>query len=194
MVVLLNGEKATNMYRKFKIETVDFIDDFASMKEVLTRRMEKLNSDDISFSSVPDLIIIDGGKGQLSSAVEILEKYDFKNDLISLAKREEEVFKPNQSVPYILARGSYSLRLIQLARDEAHRFAITFNRQLRAKGMFKGGLESIQGVGPKTRRVLLNKFKTIENIRNATLEQLESTKGVIKPTAKLIFDHFRKQK
>ncbi len=192
MVVLINGEKATNMYRKFKIETVDFIDDFASMKEVLTRRMEKLNSDDISFSSMPDLIIIDGGKGQLSSAVEIMEKYHFTNDLISLAKREEEVFKPNQSAPYILARGSFSLRLIQLARDEAHRFAITFNRQLRAKGMYKGGLESIQGVGPATRRALLRQFKTIENIKNATLEELEQTKGVTKPTAKIIYDHFRK--
>jgi len=192
MVVLLNGEKATSMYRKFKIETVDFIDDFASMKEVLTRRMEKLNSDDISFSSMPDLIIIDGGKGQLSSAVEIMEKYNFTNDLISLAKREEEVFKPNQSVPYILARGSYSLRLIQLARDEAHRFAITFNRQLRAKGMFKGGLESIHGVGTATRRALLREFKTIENIKNATLEQLESTKGVTKTTAKTIYNHFKK--
>ena len=194
MVVLLNGEKATNMYRKFKIETVDFIDDFASMKEVLTRRMEKLNSDDVSFSSMPDLIIIDGGKGQLSSALEIMEKYHFTNDLISLAKREEEVFKPNQSIPYILARGSYSLRLIQLARDEAHRFAITFNRQLRAKGMFKGGLESIEGVGPATRRALLRQFKTIENIKNATLEKLESTKGVTKPTAKIIFNHFKNQK
>ena len=192
MVVLINGEKSPNMYRKFKIETVDFIDDFASMKEVLTRRMEKLNSDDISFSSLPDLIIIDGGKGQLSSAVEIMEKYHFTNDIISLAKREEEVFKPNQSVPYILARGSYSLRLIQLARDEAHRFAITFNRQLRAKGMFKGGLESIQGVGPATRRALLRKFRTIENIKNATLEELEQTKGVTKPTAQIIYNHFRK--
>ena len=190
MVVLINGEKATNMYRKFKIETVDFIDDFASMKEVLTRRMEKLNSDDISFSSMPDLIIIDGGKGQLSSAVEIMEKYNFKNDLISLAKREEEVFKPNQSIPYILARGSYSLRLIQLARDEAHRFAITFNRQLRSKGMYKGGLESISGVGPATRRALLRKFRTIENIKNATLEELEQTSGITKPTAKIIFKHF----
>ncbi|MBQ9795658.1 MAG: excinuclease ABC subunit UvrC [Clostridia bacterium] len=190
MVVLINGEKATSMYRKFKIETVDFIDDFASMKEVLTRRMEKLNSDDISFSSMPDLIIIDGGKGQLSSAVEILEKNNYPNDLISLAKREEEVFKPNQGIPYILARGSYSLRLIQLARDEAHRFAITFNRQLRAKGMYKGGLESITGVGPSTRRALLRKFRTIENIKNSSLEELEQTKGVTKPTAKVIFDHF----
>ena len=194
MVVLINGEKATNMYRKFKIETVDFIDDFASMREVLTRRMEKLNSDDISFSSMPDLIIIDGGKGQLSSAVEVMEKYHFTNDLISLAKREEEVFKPNQSVPYILARGSFSLRLIQLARDEAHRFAITFNRQLRAKGMYKGGLESISGVGPSTRRALLRQFKTIENIKNATLEELEQTKGVTKPTAEVVYRHFQKQK
>ena len=193
MVVLQNGEKAPSMYRKFKIETVDFIDDFASMKEVLTRRMEKLTSDDASFSSMPDLIIIDGGKGQLSSAVEILEEYNYKNDLLSLAKREEEVFKPNQSVPYLLKKGGYPLRLIQLARDEAHRFAITFNRQLRAKGMFKGGLESIDGVGPQTRRALLRKFRTIENIKNASLEELEQTSGVIKPTAKKIFEHFRKK-
>ena len=193
MSVLINGEKAKEMYRKFKIETVDFVDDFASMKEVLTRRMEKLTSEDISFSSMPDLIIIDGGKGQLSSAVEILKQYNYPNDLISLAKREEEVFKPNSSIPTILKKASYSLRLIQLARDEAHRFAITFNRQLRAKGMFKGGLESISGVGPKTRRVLLAQFRTIENIKNATLEELETTKGISKSTAKNIYKHFKKQ-
>ena len=194
MVVLMNGEKAPKMYRKFKIETVDFIDDFASMREVLTRRMEKLNSEDISFSSMPDLIVIDGGKGQLSIAQEVMEKYHFTNDLISLAKREEEVFKPNESRPYILKKGSYSLRLIQLARDEAHRFAITFNRQLRAKGMYRGGLESITGVGPVTRRALLSRFKTIENIKNASLEELENTKGVSKKTAKAIFDRFRSGK
>lgn len=194
MVVLTNGEKTPKMYRKFKIETVDFIDDFASMREVLTRRMEKLNSDDMSFSQMPDLIIIDGGKGQLSAATEILSKYNFNRDLISLAKREEEVFKPNESKPYILFRGSYSLRLIQLARDEAHRFAITFNRSLRGKGAFKGGLESISGVGPATRRALLSKFRTIENIRNASLEELEQTKGINKLTAKNIFNHFYKIK
>ncbi len=191
MVVIQNGEKVPKMYRKFKIETVDFIDDFASMREVLTRRMEKLNSDDMSFSSMPDLIVIDGGKGQLGIAVEVLEKYHYPNDLISLAKREEEVFKPHESKPYILQKGSYSLRLVQLARDEAHRFAITFNRSLRAKGMYKGGLESISGVGPSTRRALLSKFRTIENIRNATLEELENTKGITKPTANKIYNHFK---
>lgn len=194
MSVIINGEKAPSMYRKFKIKTVDFIDDFASMKEVLTRRFEKLLSDDISFSSMPDLIVIDGGKGQLSSAKEIIDKYNYKNELISLAKREEEVFKPNQSNPYILKKGSFSLRLIQLARDEAHRFAITFNRQLRKNGMYKGGLESITGVGPKTRRALLNKFKTIENIKNASLDDLFQTKGVTKTTAQQIFNHFNNPK
>lgn len=192
MVVLINGEKAKSMYRKFKIESVDFIDDFASMKEVLTRRFEKLNSEDISFSSMPDLIVIDGGKGQLGVAVEVLKSYNYNNDLISLAKREEEVFKPNQSNPYLLEKGSYSLRLLQLARDEAHRFAITFNRQLRAKGMYKGGLESITGVGPKIRRILLNHFRTLENIKNATFEELNVVKGIPEKTAKAIFEHFRK--
>lgn len=192
MVVLLNGEKAKSMYRKFKIETVDFIDDFASMKEVLSRRMQKLNSEDISFSSMPDLIVIDGGKGQLGVAAEILNSYNYNNDLISLAKREEEVFKPNQSNPYLLEKGSYSLRLLQLARDEAHRFAITFNRQLRAKGMYKGGLESIAGVGPKIRRLILSHFRTLENIKNATLEDLSQVKGLPTKTAKAIFEHFRK--
>lgn len=193
MSVLINGEKAPSMYRKFKIETVDFIDDFASMREVLSRRMEKLNSDDISFSSLPDLIVIDGGKGQLSIATEVMAKYHYPNDLISLAKREEEVFKPHESRPYILKKGSYSLRLIQLVRDEAHRFAITFNRQLRAKGMFRGGLESIEGVGPATRRALLSKFRTIENIKNAPLSEIENVKGISKRTAKNIFDHFNKK-
>lgn len=193
MVVLLNGKKAKQMYRKFKIETVDFIDDFASMREVLTRRMEKLTSNDVSFSSMPDLIIIDGGKGQLGYAVDVVNKFEYNNDIISLAKREEEVFKPNESKPYILKRGSYSLRLIQLARDEAHRFAITFNRQLRSKGMYKGGLESIKGVGPQIRRNLLGKFRTIENIKNATLEELENTKGVSKKTALKIYNNFSKK-
>ena len=191
MVVLINGKKAREHYRKFKIDGVEFIDDFASMREVLTRRMQELNSNDMSFSSMPDLIVIDGGKGQLSSAVEIVTKYGYTNDIISLAKRLEEVFVPNESKSILLKKGSYSLRLLQLARDEAHRFAITFNRQLRAKGMKKSGLESIKGVGPATRRALLSNFKTIENIKNASLEELESCKGVNKTCAKTIYNHFR---
>lgn len=193
MVVLLNGRKARGHYRKFKIENVDFIDDFASMREVLTRRMEELNKDDISFSCCPDLIVIDGGKGQLSSAEEILRGAGYKNDLISLAKRLEEVFIPGQSNSIMLKKGSYSLRLLQMARDEAHRFAITFNRQLRAKGMKKSGLESIAGVGPVTRRILLSNFKTVENIKNASLDELINCKGINKNVAKNIFNNFNKK-
>ncbi len=192
MSVLLNGQKAPKHYRKFKVENVDFIDDFASMREILGRRMAELKKDDYSFSCKPDLIVIDGGKGQLSSACEILYGAGYDNDLISLAKRMEEVFVPYQSNSIMLKKGSYSLRLLQLARDEAHRFAITFNRQLRAKGMFKGGLEAIDGVGPATRRALLGHFRTIYKIKSATLEELKNCKGVTKPTALKIYNHFKK--
>ena len=193
MSVLLNGEKAPKHYRKFKIENVDFIDDFASMREVLTRRMSELKGEDYSFSNMPDLIVIDGGKGQLSSACEVLYPLGYNNDLISLAKRLEEVFVPSISQSIMLKKGSYSLRLLQKVRDEAHRFAITFNRQLRAKGMFKGGLEAITGVGPNTRRALLSQFRTIENIKNASLQDLENCKGVNKTVAKNVYEHFRKK-
>lgn len=187
MSVLLNGEKAPQHYRKFKIKSVKFIDDFASMKEVLTRRFDELEGEDVSFSCKPDLIVIDGGKGQLSSAVEVVESCGYDNDLISLAKRLEEVFVPHQSQSIMLDKGSYSLRLIQLARDEAHRFAITYNRLLRNKATYKGGLEAIKGVGKVTRKILLSKYRTLENIRNATLQDLESTKGVSKPVAYNIY-------
>ena len=192
MSVLLNGEKAPSHYRKFKIKGVKFIDDFASMKEVLTRRMNEIKGDDASFSNAPDLIVIDGGKGQLSSAVEVVREAGFGNDIISLAKRLEEVFVPHQSSSIMLNKGSYSLRLLQLARDEAHRFAITYNRQLRAKGMYKGGLQAIDGVGSVTRKILLSKFRTLENIKNATLEELENTKGINKAVAKNIYDAYHK--
>ena len=193
MSVVINGEKAKAHYRKFKIKTVDFIDDFASMREVLTRRMNELNGEDISFSSMPDLIIIDGGKGQLGVAVDVVQDFGYKNDIISLAERLEEVFVPNQSASIFLPRGSYALRLLQLARDEAHRFAITYNRQLRGKGMYKGGLQAIKGVGPATRKILLSKFRTLENIKNASLEDLQNTKGISKTIAQNIYDAYHKQ-
>ncbi|MBQ7797834.1 MAG: excinuclease ABC subunit UvrC, partial [Clostridia bacterium] len=192
MSVVINGEKATSHYRKFKIKSVDFIDDFASMREVLTRRMGELKGDDISFSSMPDLIIIDGGKGQLGVALEVMQQFGYKNDIISLAERLEEVFVPHESKSIFLPRGSYSLRLLQLARDEAHRFAITYNRQLRSKGMYKGGLQAIKGVGPTIRKILLSKFRTLENIKNATLEDLQNTKGIPKSVAENIYNSYHK--
>lgn len=193
MSVLLNGLKAPKHYRKFKINTVDFIDDFASMKETLSRRFERLNSEDISFASMPDLIIIDGGKGQLSSALEITERFGYKNDIISLAKRLEEVFIREQKESIILDKASYSLRLIQLARDEAHRFAITYNRNLRNKSTYKGGLEIIEGVGAITRKKLLSHFKTLEKIKNASIEELLSVEGINKKVANNIFNHYQQK-
>lgn len=192
MSVIINGEKAPQHYRKFKIKNVDFIDDFASMNEVLSRRMNELSGEDASFSSMPDLIIIDGGKGQLGIALDVVQKFDYKNDIISLAERLEEVFVPNESKSIFLPRGSYSLRLLQLARDEAHRFAITYNRQLRSKGMFKGGLQAIKGVGPTTRKILLGKFRTLDRIKNATLEELQNTKGLSKTVAENIYSAYHK--
>lgn len=192
MAVLIDGKKSPNHYRKFKIKNVDFIDDFASMEEVLTRRFEKLNSDDASFSCSPDLILIDGGKGQLSSAKKIKQKLNINTPIISLAKRLEEVFTEESNISILLPKGSYALRVLQLARDEAHRIAITFNRQLRDKGTYKGGLIGIENVGKVTRRNLLACFKTIDNIKFASIEELINCAGVSKKSAKSVYDFFHK--
>ena len=134
MVVFINGEASKKNYRKFKIKTVKGSNDFACLAETLKRRLDRLKKcDEESFKQKPDLIIIDGGKGQLSSTVEILNQYDFDIDIISLAKRIEEVFKPEQTKPYILQYASAELKMLQRIRDEAHRFAITFHRQTRGK-------------------------------------------------------------
>ena len=145
-----------------------------------------------SFKEKPDLIVIDGGKGQLSSTKEILDKYDFDIDIISLAKRIEEVFVPNSSSPILLKPGSVELRLLQRIRDEAHRFAITFHRQLRTKEQTKSELDEIAGVGPKTRDLLLKIFGSTEKISQASQEEIESVKGINKPIAYKIYSYFHK--
>lgn len=190
MSVLIGGKKAPKHYRKFKIKSVDFIDDFESMRETLRRRFSEFDSDDISFSSKPDLIVIDGGKGQLSAALEVKKEFGYDGEIISLAKRLEEVFTPKSERSILLPHGSYALRVLQLARDEAHRTAITFNRLLRDKNEYKGGLVGIKGVGPTTRRILLDKYKTLQNIKQASLADLENTKGVNKTVAKNVYDSF----
>ena len=131
-----NGLPKKSKYRKYKLRTIEKgeVDDFKSMREILSRRFKRIKSGQIQ---APDLIIIDGGKGQLSSVIKIMEEYDLKLNIVSLAKREEEVFLPNQSKPVIFAINSPALHLFQRIRDEAHRFAITFHRQLRSKSMLK---------------------------------------------------------
>ncbi len=191
MVVFINGEPARERYRRFRIKTVVGSDDFASMREVLSRRVKEFSSSDLSFSEVPDLIIVDGGKGQLSSAVSILEGTGIA--VVGLAKREEEIFKPHISTPFILPRDSLALKLCQRIRDEAHRFAITYHRKLRGERQTRSNLKNISGVGEKRARALLAYFKKVENIASATLEEIMQVEGFGLETAKAVQEYFRKK-
>ncbi len=193
MVVFIGGQPAKNHYRKFKIKEVEGNNDFESLKEVIRRRLGNIleGAEDVSLGSVPDLMVIDGGKGQLSSVMEIFKEVDKgvtnSINVVSLAKRIEEVFVPNTSEPIILDHHHYSLKLLQKIRDEAHRFAITFHRDLRGKGMIVSVLDGIKGVGQKRKLSLLRTFKTVENLKNATLDEIEAVDGMSKNTALNIF-------
>lgn len=194
MVVFKNGQPSKKDYRKFKIKTVRGSNDFASLKEALSRRLIRLEEKKLeSFKEKPDLIIIDGGKGQLSSTFEVLKNFSFNIDIISLAKRIEEVFLPKSSVPILLKPGSAELKLLQRIRDEAHRFAITFHRQIRTKAQTYSELENISGVGPKTRDLLLKVFGSTSNVSQADISELESVKGINHNLASTIFNYFHKQ-
>ncbi len=188
MVVFINGEPAKERYRRFRIKTVQGSDDFASMREVLSRRVLEFSSGDLSFSEIPDLIIVDGGKGQLSSAVSILDGTGI--NVVGLAKREEEIFKPYQSEPIILPRDSLALKLCQRIRDEAHRFAITYHRKLRGERQTRSNLKNIEGVGDKKARALLAYFKKVENIANASIEEIMEVDGFGLETAKAVKAYF----
>ena len=194
MVVFKNGEPSKKDYRKFKIKTVKGSNDFASLKEALTRRLTRfISQNGASFSEKPNLIIIDGGKGQLSSCFEILKSFNLENDIemISLAKRIEEVFVPNSQVSIILKNASLELRLLQRIRDEAHRFAITYHRQLRTKKQTKSVLDNIKGIGPKKRDALLKAFGTSREIANADVELLQTVPGINPTLAQSIHLYFK---
>ena len=191
MVVFEQGVPSKKYYRRFNIRSVTGPDDFASMEEVLLRRFNRWQAAqelidkpgekvDQSFSLLPDLLIVDGGKGQLSRAVAVLEKYNLL-DLIpvaGLAKQNEELFVPGQSNPIVLPKGSQGLFLLQRVRDEAHRFAITAHRKQRTKTGIASRLDSIAGVGPAKRKALLGKFGSIKNILNASIDDLSSIPGI----------------
>ncbi len=181
MVVFEGGEPKKAHYRKFKIKTVEGNNDFACMRETLTRRLTELSqSKDESFSTVPDLLLIDGGKGQLAYAKEaqaLTGRQDI--EILSLAKREEEVFLGSQpTTPLLLPKDSVALQLLQRVRDEAHRFAITFHRNLRSKHMSESALRSIPGVGEKTAARLIKQFGSAEQIKHKTAEELSTLDGI----------------
>jgi len=224
-VCFINGRMAKSEYRRYRIKTVQGIDDFASLAEVLSRRLaptvngelriengefmldkdsnENLpqpNKDNNSQFSIlnsqlnmPDLIVIDGGKGQLNASSQILNSYNLRIPIISLAKREEEIFTLNSSDPIILPKDSFILKLLQRIRDEAHRFAVSYHRTLRSK-QNSSLLEKIKGVGTKKRTILLKTFDySIEKIKLATLTDLEKTEGIDKKTAQAVIDFFATQ-
>ena len=197
MVVFVDGKADKNQYRKFKIKTVEGNNDFESLKETLSRRLQRyIDQNGESFSEKPNLLVIDGGKGQLSSCYEILQSFGLENkiEIISLAKRLEEVYTTKSHDPVILKYGSAELKLLQRIRDEAHRFAITFHRQLRTKSQVTSELENVPGLGKVKINALLSAFGTTENVKKASVEELSLVKGINKSLAVEIKKYFDEQK
>jgi excinuclease ABC subunit C len=203
MVVFVKGVPRKSDYRRFKIRSVEGTDDYASMREMLRRRFRRATEPDSAatlahgvasgdkktpWDLMPDLVIVDGGKGQLNVALEVLEEYGLGDQLsaVGLAKQEEELFVPGQSEPLRLPRTSEGLFLLQRIRDEAHRFAITYHRQLRGKQTIISQLDEIPGIGPKRRSALLKQFGSIEAIRAASLEELAAVPGMSRPAAEQV--------
>ena len=176
LVTFQDGYPNKKEYRRYRIKDINKPDDFESMKQVISRRYKRVIDENLSF---PDLIIIDGGKGQLSSACEALKELNIynKTNIIGLAKKLEEVYFPNDSMPILLNKKSYYLKLLQQIRNEAHRFAINYHKDLRSKNFLKSGIESIRGIGEKTRLKLINKFGSIAGIKKANKKDLEDTIG-----------------
>lgn len=191
MVVFIDGEADKTSYRRFKIKTVEGADDFASLKEVLLRRLSKLGTEEEERFPKPDLVVIDGGKGQLSAVKSIFDELKVTDiDLISIAKQEEEIFTLNSSESVRIPRSDYSLRMVQRIRDEAHRFAVTYFRNLHSKSSLSSILDGIEGVGKRKRIALMDKFSNIEKIMNATEEELAKTEGIGPALAKKIKTYF----
>ena len=193
MVVFTNGEPDKTEYRRFKIKTVQGNDDFASLQEVLNRRLSKLGTEDEEKFSRPDLIVIDGGKGQLSSVKEVFDELKIKGiDLISLAEREEEIFTLDSDSSIKLEKSDQALKMLIRLRDEAHRFAITFNRDLRNKRTLKSLLSEIDGIGKVKRNALIDKFGDIAGLISASVEELTTVEGIGITQAKKIKDFLSK--
>jgi excinuclease ABC subunit C len=191
MVCFRNGKPSKKDYRHFNVKTVEGPDDFASMAEVVKRRYSRVLEEKEPF---PNLIIIDGGKGQLSAAVGSLRELNLHGNIhiIGIAKRLEELYAPGDQFPLHLSKSSSSLKLIQQIRDEAHRFAISFHRNKRDKISVRSELENIKGIGPDTISTLLEKFKSIKKIKEVSLKDLEKTIG--KSKAEKLTRYFQKKR
>ncbi len=186
-VVFIDGKPAKREYRKFHVKTVVGADDFASMEEIIYRRYRRVLNEALE---LPDLIVIDGGKGQLHSAVNSLKKLDLygKVPILGLAKQMEEIYFPEDKDPYLLAKNSIALKTLMHIRDEAHRFGITFHRKLREKAQIKSVISEIKGIGKNTETTLLQEFKTVENIKSKTIQELSALIG--RKRAEIVFRYF----
>jgi len=189
-VVFRNGRPSKKDYRHFNIKTVTGPDDFSSMEEVIFRRYKRMLMEK---NPVPQLVVIDGGKGQLSSAMKSFEKLGLREKVtvIGIAKKLEEIYFPGDSVPIYLDKNSYSLKLIQQMRNEAHRFGINFHRDKRSSEMIRSELDEIKGIGPKTKEILLRNFDSVDKIRKTAEGELEKLVGSSK--AGILRKFFRNQ-
>ena len=194
MVVFIDGEADRSSYRRFKIKTVEGANDYASHQEMMRRRLSKLGTEEEERFPKPDLIIIDGGKGQLSAVKEVFDEMGVTDiELIALAEREEEVFTLFSPESIRIDHRDYVLKMLQRIRDEAHRFAITYFRNLHSKRNLASVLQEIEGIGKKKRKALMEKFGTIDKIMSASLEELCETEGVGTELAKKIQTHFKEK-
>ncbi|MDI9520999.1 MAG: excinuclease ABC subunit UvrC [Bacillota bacterium] len=187
MVVFINGEPARKEYRHFNIKTVEGPNDFASMNEVLLRRLKRISDKDNPWPE-PDLILVDGGPQQLAFALMARDSLGLHVPMFALAERLEEIYLPDQDEPVLLDRHSPALHLVQRVRDEAHRFGITHHRKLRGKASLRSRLEEVPGIGPARRRALLSAFRSIKGIREAQLDELAAVPGMTLPAARALYE------
>jgi len=192
MVVFEHGRPSPSQYRRFKIKTVEGPDDFASMTEVIYRRFIKAKAGDDKFTNLPDLVIIDGGKGQLSAARAAMVDLGYSEiPAVGLAKENEWLFLENRPDPLILPRQSQGLYLLQRVRDEAHRFAVTYHRLLRGKRNLASALDDIPGIGPRRKEALLKHFGlSLRKIINASQSELQAVDGVSTEAARQVWEYF----
>ena len=187
MVVFINGKSAPKEYRRFRIKEEVNGDDYMAMREVLTRRFQRAKDGDEKFTRLPDLLVVDGGRGQLNAALRAMDEVGLHIPTIGLAKQLEEVYVPERDETVMLDRKSPALHVLQRIRDEAHRFAITYHRSLRASHELTSALDEIPGIGPKRRRQLLMQYKTIDQIKQASLEDLLAVEGMNHASAEAVY-------
>jgi len=197
MVVFVDGDAARKEYRRFRIKTVEGADDFKSMHEVITRRLLRaMDPDEESqarFGKLPDLIVIDGGRGQLNAAQEAMHEAGFEIPMIGLAKRLEEIYVPHLDDTILLNEKSPALHALVRIRDEAHRFAVTYHRSLRASREVQSALDAIDGIGKTRKKAIMMQYKTMEQLKQASAEELRLIEGMNQKSAQSVYEYFHKE-